>query len=403
MTVNPGWGGQRFIEALDRPAARAWRRCWARAPRSRSTAASSSQTGPRCREAGATRVRRRHARCSARRTRPPPTRRWPTRSATRAGRARSARARAGRRRRRSRPRCAAPGRRRRPRSIQATKSAAAASQSAAARAACPRASAAWLSVPAERCRPMPIAISGQAEAAVGVVVVEDVVQDERADREQAERARRPRRRAIASTVMRIARANAARARGRLEAREVGQQRGLDRLEELQRRARDQQHVEDDARQARPRSALVAATVSTAAFSSVCSASWIPETDDREAAAAADREVARRPPRCPPRRAPRAPRRSTAGAAVDALRCAARRANAAGTTTSETNGAAAMPSAIADWPWRDADRGRERERDPRGRLHEDEAAVEREVACGRRASRARSSSRRRRRSPTTKIQ
>ena len=38
------------------------------------------------------------------------------------------------------------------------------------------------------------------------------------------------------------------ARRRLEAGEVRQQRGLDRLEELQRRARDQQDVEHDAGQ-----------------------------------------------------------------------------------------------------------------------------------------------------------
>ena len=94
--------------------------------------------------------------------------------------------------------------------------------------------------------------------------------------------------------------------------------------------------------------MVAATVSTAAFSSVCSASWIAETDDREAAAAADREVAdglldalgggtleRRVGR---RRRSRASSRGRP-----------RLAKAAGTTTSDTNGAAAMPRAIADWP------------------------------------------------------
>ena len=42
MTVNPGWGGQRFIERLDRPAAPPGAAAGRRAPRSRSTAASSS-------------------------------------------------------------------------------------------------------------------------------------------------------------------------------------------------------------------------------------------------------------------------------------------------------------------------------------------------------------------------
>ena len=132
MTVNPGWGGQQFIErSIDRLAPLA--RCWARAPRSRSTAASSSTP------AGAAARRGRRAssparRSSGRRTPPPPTARSPTRSATRAGRARRARARAGPRRRRIRSRSAAPGRRpRRRASTRRTRPRPRASSAAAAR------------------------------------------------------------------------------------------------------------------------------------------------------------------------------------------------------------------------------------------------------------------------------
>ena len=61
-----------------------------------------------------------------------------------------------------------------------------------------------------------------------------------------------------------------------------------------------------------------------------------------------------------------------------VRSARSRANAAGTTTSETNGAAAMPSATGVCPLGNADRDGDRKGDARGRLHQHEAAVEREV-------------------------
>ena len=73
---------------------------------------------------------------------------------------------------------------------------------------------------------------------------------------------------------------------------------------------------------------------TAALSSVCSAAMIAST-----------ATAKRPPRATdsasgsPCFSPPALPPSTAG----------RRANASGTTTSETNGAAAIPSATAVWP------------------------------------------------------
>ena len=91
--------------------------------------------------------------------------------------------------------------------------------------------------------------------------------------------------------------------------------------------------------------VVAATVSTAAFNNVCSASWMPET-----------EIAKRPPRRIERSLTASSMPSAAGpssAASETLTAPRERwlalRNAAGTTTSETNGAAAMPTAIADWP------------------------------------------------------
>ena len=67
------------------------------------------------------------------------------------------------------------------------------------------------------------------------------------------------------------------------AREVGKDRGLHRLEEPQRRAGDQQHVEREARPGpRPRSPSVALTSSGPAFRKVCSASMIAQHGDGEA-------------------------------------------------------------------------------------------------------------------------
>ena len=90
MTVNPGWGGQPFIEALDRPHPRARRRARTDAS-SRSTAAST----PRPRGRAPRRARRRSwraRRSSGRTTRPRPTGRSPPRRgvASRTGRARRA-------------------------------------------------------------------------------------------------------------------------------------------------------------------------------------------------------------------------------------------------------------------------------------------------------------------------
>ena len=73
MTVNPGWGGQPFIEHSLREARAAARAARRRAWRSRSTAASTRSTAPRCREAGASAVRGRLGDLRRRRTPARPT------------------------------------------------------------------------------------------------------------------------------------------------------------------------------------------------------------------------------------------------------------------------------------------------------------------------------------------
>ena len=185
---------------------------------------------------------------------------------------------------------------------------------------------------------------GEAKPLVAVVVVEEVMQHERPDREQAdrdgEREGRDREHGHADRA-----GERGATLGDLEAGEMGKQRGLDRLEQLQRRACDQQHVEDDPWERRS-GPLDAAIVSTAAFSSVCSASWMPET-----------EIAKPLPRRIDRSLtassiPSAAGPSSAASLAAGARSsrAARLANAAGTTTSDTKGAAAIPRPIADCPW-----------------------------------------------------
>ena len=135
---------------------------------------------------------------------------------------------------------------------------------------------------------MPTAMTRQPDAPVVVAVAEDDVHRPRPDEQQPERhgageggdgqdgdADRAGEGLVAL--------------GGLQPAEVGQQRGLDRLEELQRRARDEQRVEDDAGQRA--SVAVALTVSTDALSSACSASWIAGHRQREAGARAQRQRA----------------------------------------------------------------------------------------------------------------
>ncbi len=100
------------------------------------------------------------------------------------------------------------------------------------------------------------------------------------------------------------------------------------------------------------SLAVASTVSTAAFRSACSESMIAET-----------KIAKPPPRRSERSScaavsctPSVPGPASAASASStvigaswAIGIGVRRAKAAGTTTSETSGAAAMPSATALWP------------------------------------------------------
>ena len=92
---------------------------------------------------------------------------------------------------------------------------------------------------------MPTATSARPPAAVGERVVEQQVHRPRPERQQAERdgagEAGDREHGHADRA-----AELVAARGRLQPREVGEQRALDRLEELQRRAGDQQRVEDEA-------------------------------------------------------------------------------------------------------------------------------------------------------------
>ena len=132
---------------------------------------------------------------------------------------------------------------------------------------------------------------------------------------------------------------------------------------------------------------VASTVSTAAFSSVCSASMMPETDTaKPPPRRSERSLVRRRllhalgARPGERRVGlvdgdrRAPR---AGSGCRALARRAR-ANAPGTTTSETNGAAAMPERDRRLPAGDPERDREREADARQRLHQHQPAEQPEA-------------------------
>ena len=141
--------------------------------------------------------------------------------------------------------------------------------------------------------------------------------------------------------------------GGLQPAEVGQQRGLDRLEELQRRARDEQRVEDDAGQGRGRRRADGEHRRV-------EQRLLGELDRR------DRQRRSRRPRAASARARRRSpgRRPRSGATI-----------AHGTTSSEASGAARMPSATADCPWARPDRDRDREAEARHRLEEHEAAVE----------------------------
>ena len=178
---------------------------------------------------------------------------------------------------------------------------------------------------------------------------------------------------IARTVTRIARAKASCPSVASRPARCGSSEVCIDLEELQRRAGDEQRVEDDAGQA---VVAVTLTVSTAAFSSVCSASWIAATAQAKPAPARSVSAAS----APARRLERAPR---AGA------------SAHGTTSSEATGAARIPSATAVWPRREADGDGHREAEARDRLEEHEPAVEARTTGVRRGSRARSTTPRRR--------
>ena len=121
---------------------------------------------------------------------------------------------------------------------------------------------------------------------------------------------------------------------------MGQDRGRDRLEELQRRPRQHQHVEDEAGLF---GALEAADDQRPGVEEGLFAEHDQQHRRREAAAVGEGEVLlpARPRRRPSGRAGR-----VAGLAASFF---ARRAKANGTTSSESAGAAVIPIATADWP------------------------------------------------------
>ena len=129
----------------------------------------------------------------------------------------------------------------------------------------------------------------EAEALVGVVVVEDVVEHERPDRQQPDRDGD-------REGDDCEHGQADRARERLtslrdlQTGQVGEQRGLDRLEELQRCARDQQHVENDAGQLGS-GAVRRGDRQHRGVQQRLLRQLDPRDRDREATPAADREIA----------------------------------------------------------------------------------------------------------------
>ena len=197
---------------------------------------------------------------------------------------------------------------------------------------------------------------GQAPAPVGVLLAEQPCPSAHGPRISRPSATAPANAAIALTVVRTARANCVVTGGGLEPGQVGQQRGLDRLEELQRCPRDQQHVEHDPGQ-RP---LVGGRVDRqhAAVEERLLGEHDPRHPDREEASPAQRELVvggrllhalgagageRRVGLVGGHR----PATGLAASAPARVRAPPRRGScrkAAGTTTSESSGAAAMPSA-----------------------------------------------------------
>ena len=134
-----------------------------------------------------------------------------------------------------------------------------------------------------------------------------------------------------------------------EAGEVGEEAGRDRLEELQRRPGDHQHVEDEARRRGAREARDQQRPGV-----------------EEGLLAEHDQEARRPRSRRPRASVNSTRRGGSGGRRSRgrgrrSRAAARRRKANGTTISERVGAATIPSATAVWPLSDAEGDRERER------------------------------------------
>ena len=274
----------------------------------------------------------------------------------------------------SRPRRAAARRRSPAPAASRRTPTAASSHAAAARPAWSRASAAWLSVPAIRWKPMPERDEREAPAAVGRAVVEQQVHRPGADRDQPGRDRE-REAAIASIVMRTARRASARpARASRPARWGSSEPWTAWKSCSGARAISSTLKTKPATTA---SSAVRSVVSTAALSSVCSASMIAST-----------AIAKRPPRATPRSSPRprSPARSgRAGRARERERDDDQRHERRG-------GHAERDRCL---PLGDPDRDGEREQQPRASPPGTRARRRARTTGGRRASRARSSSRRRR--------
>ena len=140
----------------------------------------------------------------------------------------------------------------------------------------------------------------------------------------------------------------------------------------------------------PASALsveVAATVSTAAFSSVCSESMMLDTQPANPvlrrSESSSWALTSWTASVPGPASPAAASSTVIGDASNVGGCCDPRCRKAiGTTTSDTNGAAAMPERDRRLAARDAERDGQREADARQRLHQDEAAIQRKVFVAR---------------------
>ena len=166
-----------------------------------------------------------------------------------------------------------------------------------------------------------------------------------------------------------------RALARLQPGQVGEDRGLNGLKELQRRAHDQQHVEHEPGETRGQRAARGARRDDqhAGVHERLLGEHDADHRDGEAGAVAQGHVAGRLLHAAVGGALGARRRRSGPVAAGTLR--RMREKASGMTDSEANGATAMPRPTSALAGSDSDRDGEREEKARGRFEEDEAAVE----------------------------